>query len=59
MSADVMVEAALSGFDEGEFATFPSVPDKKQWDALDQARHALVQNLLHSVPAARYGAPLT
>src|SRR5262249_12654661 len=59
MSAEAMVEAALSGFDQGEFATFPSLPDKDQWDALDQARQALVQNLLRSAPAARYGAPPT
>ena len=55
MSADAMVDAALSGFDQGEFVTAPSLPDRSQWDAFDQARQALVQNLSRSAPAARYG----
>jgi uncharacterized protein len=55
MSADAMVDAALSGFDQGEFATAPSLVDKEQWDAFDQARQALFQNLSRSAPAARYG----
>ena len=54
MSADAMVDAALSGFDQGEFATAPSLPDKDQWDAFDQARRALFENLSRSAPAARY-----
>jgi uncharacterized protein len=59
MSADAMVDAALSGFDQGEFATAPSLPDRAQWDAFDQARQALFQNLSRSAPATRYGATAT
>lgn len=55
MSTEDMVEAALSGFDQGEFVTAPSLPDTAQWDAFDQARQALVQNLSRCVPASRYG----
>jgi short-subunit dehydrogenase len=55
MSADAMVDAALSGFDQDEFATAPSLPDRAQWDAFDRARQALFQNLSRSAPAARYG----
>jgi uncharacterized protein len=54
MSAETMVDAALAGFDQGEFATAPSLADKAQWDEFDQARHALFQNLSRSVPAERY-----
>ena len=50
MSADAMVDAALSGFDQGEFATAPSLVDKEQWDAFDRARQALFQNLSRSWP---------
>ncbi|WP_088342658.1 MULTISPECIES: SDR family oxidoreductase [Rhodomicrobium] len=56
MSPGVMVDAALSGFDQGEFVTAPSLPDTAQWDTFDQARRALFQNLSSSSPAARYGA---
>ncbi|GAB2874872.1 SDR family oxidoreductase [Paraburkholderia jirisanensis] len=55
MTTEVMVDAALSGFDQGEFVTAPSLPDQAQWDTFDQARRALAQNLSHSVPAERYG----
>jgi uncharacterized protein len=55
MSIEDMVDAALAGFDQGEFATAPSLPDQAQWDAFDQTRQALFQNLSRSVPAARYG----
>jgi short-subunit dehydrogenase len=59
MSAEAMVDAALSGFDHGEFVTAPSLPDKEQWDAFDQARQALFQNLSRSIPAARYAKTAT
>lgn len=55
MATGAMVDAALSGFDQGEFATSPSLADNAQWEAFDQARQELAQNLSRSVPAARYG----
>jgi len=54
MTAETMVEAALAGFDQGEFATAPSLAERSQWDAFDQARQALFQQLSRSAPAERY-----
>jgi short-subunit dehydrogenase len=54
MPVDVMVDAALAGFDQGEFVTAPALPDSAQWDAFDEARRALFQNLSRSAPATRY-----
>lgn len=55
MSVDDMVDAALAGFDAGEFATVPALPDAADWNALESARLALRPNLSRSKPAARYG----
>ena len=38
MSAEDVVDAALAGFDAGEFATIPALPDAAQWDAYEGAR---------------------
>lgn len=54
MTTDAMVDAALAGFEQGEFATAPSLADIADWDAFDQARQALAQKLSRSVPASRY-----
>lgn len=56
MSPEVMVDAALTGFDQGEFVTAPSLADKSEWDAFDNVRQALAKNMSRSVPAARYRA---
>ena len=55
MATDNMVDAALAGLDQGEFATAPSLADATQWESFEQARQALAQQLSRSVPAARYG----
>lgn len=55
MSVDNLVDAALSGLDQGEFATIPSLPDAADWAAFESARAALGPNLSHSRPAPRYG----
>jgi short-subunit dehydrogenase len=55
MSAEEMVDASLVGFDRGELITIPSLPEAKDWDALDAARAKLGPNLSHAHPAARYG----
>jgi short-subunit dehydrogenase len=57
MSAENMVDAALAGFDQGEFATIPSLPDQADWNAYEAARQALMPNLSKAEPAARYGVP--
>jgi short-subunit dehydrogenase len=55
MSVDDLVDAALAGFDAGEFATVPALPDVADWNAFESARLALQPNLSRSKPAARYG----
>lgn len=55
MSADDMVDAALAGFDQGEFVTIPALPDARQWESYEAARQALMPNLSRAKPAARYG----
>ena len=54
MSVDDLVDSALSGFDQGEFATVPSLPESGDWNAFEQARLALRPNLSHVKPASRY-----
>ncbi|MDX2100084.1 MAG: SDR family NAD(P)-dependent oxidoreductase, partial [Leptolyngbyaceae cyanobacterium bins.59] len=54
MSVDDMVDAAITGLDQGEFVTIPSLPDSKQWEAYESARQALIPNLSRAVPASRY-----
>lgn len=54
MEGEVLVDAALAGFDLGETVTIPSLPDDADWDALMEARSRLRPNLSHSKPAPRY-----
>ncbi len=55
MSAEDMVDAALAGFDQGEFVTIPALPDARQWQSYEAARQALMPNLSRAEPAGRYG----
>jgi len=55
MLATAMVDAALAGLDQGEFATVPSLPDLANWNAYEAARQALMLNLSRAEPAARFG----
>lgn len=54
MDAGERVDAALSGFDQGELISIPSLPDAADWDGFVTARHALASNLSKYVAAARY-----
>ena len=54
MPAEDMVDAALSGLDQGEFVTIPALPDVGQWQTYEAARQALLPNLSRAKPAARY-----
>lgn len=54
MTAEAMVDASLAGFDDGEFATIPALPNIADWDAFEAARQALKPNLSKSEPANRY-----
>jgi uncharacterized protein len=54
MTPEVLVDAALAGFDLGEVITIPSLPNIAEWHAFDTARKALGPNLSHNQPASRY-----
>lgn len=54
MEAGEMVDAALSGLDQGELVTIPSLPDAGEWQAFIAARHVMAPNLSHSSAANRY-----
>lgn len=54
MQAEDMVDAALSGFDQGELVTIPSLPDANDLADYEAARQKLMPNLSLSTPAARY-----
>lgn len=54
MEAGDMVDAALSGLDQGELITIPSLPDAADWDAFVAARLVLAPNLSKSKAATRY-----
>jgi hypothetical protein len=54
MPAGDMVDAALSGLDQGDFVTIPALPDVGQWQTYEGARQALLPNLSRAKPAARY-----
>ena len=55
MTAEDMVDAALAGFDQGEFVTIPALADAGQWQSFEAARQALMPNLSRAEPASRYG----
>ena len=54
MTADEMVDASLSGLDQGEFVTIPALADGSQWDGYEAARQVLRPNLSRAQAAARY-----
>jgi hypothetical protein len=56
MEVDELVDAALVGFDSGEFVTLPALPDEADWAAYEAARQAMGPNLSHDRAADRYRA---
>ena len=56
MKVDDLVDAALSGLDQWEVVTIPSLPDAGEWDRFNAARLAMGPNLSRNEPAARYRA---
>lgn len=54
MEASEMVDAALSGLDQGELITIPSLPNASEWDDFVKARLVMAPNLSKSAAAARY-----
>jgi uncharacterized protein len=58
MDVEEMVDAALSGLDQGEIVTIPSLPDIGDWRRYEAARLALGPNLSRDRAASRYAAIL-
>jgi len=56
MSAEDMVDAALAGFDQGEFVTIPALADAEQWASYEAARQAMMPGLSRAKAADRYSA---
>ena len=56
MDVDDLVDAALSGLDQGELVTIPSLPDAADWNAFNAARLNLAPNLSRRYPADRFKA---
>ncbi|MHC8345282.1 SDR family NAD(P)-dependent oxidoreductase [Pseudomonas sp. RT6P73] len=54
MEAGEMVDAALSGLNQGELITIPSLPNASDWDDFVKARLVMAPNLSKSTAAARY-----
>ena len=54
MSAEDMVDASLTGLDNGETVTWPSVADEGLWTAYDTARATLFAATQTGTPAPRY-----
>jgi short-subunit dehydrogenase len=59
MTTEDMVDAALSGLDQGEFVTVPALPEIADWEAFEAARKALGPHLSLAAPAARYAQQQT
>jgi hypothetical protein len=56
MDVEVLVDAALVGFDRRETITIPVLPDAGQWEAYQNARMAMLPNFGGVVAATRYAA---
>ncbi|OUM02206.1 SDR family NAD(P)-dependent oxidoreductase [Variovorax sp. JS1663] len=56
MTADDLVDAALTGFDRGETVTIPSLQDAADWEAYEGARRAMSGRLSSAKVAPRYAA---
>ena len=56
ISAENLVDAALSGLDKGEAITWPTVADASLWDQYYAARSTLFAATQTNKPAARYKA---
>jgi len=54
MTADELVDSALVGFDRRETVTIPSLPEVGQWADFEEARKAMLPNLVQAHAARRY-----
>lgn len=56
MSAENMVDAALTGLDQGELVTIPSLQNGEDWAQFEAARKSIAQRFGNSQPGPRYRA---
>lgn len=54
MDVEVLVDAALAGFDLKETITIPPLQDVNQWQSFEAARHAMIPGFSQITPATRY-----
>jgi short-subunit dehydrogenase len=54
MSPEDMVDAALTGLDQGELVTIPGLHDGDEWTRFENARRTIATRFGNSVPASRY-----
>lgn len=54
MSADDLVDTALTGLDLGETVTIPSLPSQAEWDRYDAARRVMAGKISSAIAAPRY-----
>jgi uncharacterized protein len=54
MTTENLVDAALSGLDQGEIVTIPALHDKGEWDRYEAMRRDMSTRLSRSNPATRY-----
>lgn len=54
MPAEAMVDAALTGLDQGEAVTIPPLQDGGLWDQFEALRLRMAGDLAHARPGARY-----
>jgi short-subunit dehydrogenase len=54
MSSEDLVDAALTGFDQGEVVTIPPLQDGELWTAYEAQRKAMTKQFSHDTPGARY-----
>ncbi|HIQ45588.1 MAG TPA: SDR family oxidoreductase [Pseudomonas oleovorans] len=54
MTADQLVESALSDYDRGELISIPSLHDIEQWRTYEASRRAMSAQLSSNTPAPRY-----
>jgi hypothetical protein len=56
MEVELLVDAALAGFDRHELVTIPALPDEAPWTAYEAARLAMTAKVGQGEPARRYRA---
>jgi short-subunit dehydrogenase len=57
MDVSELVDAALVGFDQGEFVTIPPLHEEAAWSTFEAARVAMLPRFRQAHPAERYRTP--